>query len=76
MKFTWNPDLYDIKHDFVSEYGLEILKLLYPQKDEVILDLGCGTGDLTGRIAATSHQRDHTYPNICRHRKGVMGVGE
>jgi trans-aconitate methyltransferase len=56
MKSIWNPDLYDGKHDFVSEYGIEVLKLLNPQKDEVILDLGCGTGDLTGRIAELSRE--------------------
>ena len=54
MKFTWNPDLYDSKHFYVSEYGLDILKLLNPQNDEAILDLGCGTGDLTARVADIS----------------------
>ncbi len=51
MKFNWNPDLYDNKHDFVFKFGEEIVKLLNPQSNETILDIGCGTGDLTGKIA-------------------------
>ena len=50
MKVTWNPNLYDDKHDFVYKYGEEIVQLLNPQKGEIILDLGSGTGDLTKQI--------------------------
>ncbi|MEI5985036.1 MULTISPECIES: class I SAM-dependent methyltransferase [Sphingobacterium] len=46
----WNPNLYDQKHGFVSQYGEDVIKLLAPLKNELILDLGCGTGDLTNRI--------------------------
>lgn len=51
MKFEWNPSLYDTKHDFVSKFGEDIVTLLNPQNEETILDLGCGTGDLTKNIA-------------------------
>jgi trans-aconitate methyltransferase len=47
----WNPALYDQKHAFVFEYGQELLALLQPQANELILDLGCGTGHLTKEIA-------------------------
>ena len=51
MKYNWNPDLYDNKHDFVFKSGEEIVKLLNPGKNETILDIGSGTGDLTKKIA-------------------------
>ena len=46
----WDTNLYDQKHDFVSKYGEEVIGLLNPKKDEEILDLGCGTGDLAELI--------------------------
>lgn len=47
----WNPSLYTQKHSFVFRYGEEVLSLLDPQPQERILDLGCGTGQLTNMIA-------------------------
>ena len=52
----WNPSLYDQKHSFVFEYGRELLSLLDPQSGERILDLGCGTGQLTKAIAESGAQ--------------------
>lgn len=46
----WNSSLYDQSHDFVSRYGERLLQYLNPQKGERILDLGCGTGDLSEKI--------------------------
>lgn len=48
----WNANLYDQKHDFVSKFGGSLVDLLAPQKNERILDVGCGTGDLAYEIAA------------------------
>lgn len=52
-KDFWNANLYDEKHGFVSNYGNELIDLLNPQKDEKILDLGCGTGDLANVISGS-----------------------
>jgi trans-aconitate methyltransferase len=48
---TWNAKLYDQKHGFVAEYGQSLLELLAIELEETILDLGCGTGHLTAKIA-------------------------
>ncbi|MDZ7962732.1 MAG: methyltransferase domain-containing protein [Aulosira sp. DedQUE10] len=47
----WNTALYQDKHAFVWQYGEDLLKLLNPQPGESILDLGCGTGQLTEKIS-------------------------
>jgi len=80
MTTKWNAHLYDQKHDFVSKFGGSLVDLLAPQKNEDILDVGCGTGDLAHQIAAlganvlgvdSSHDMITTaqqkYPNITFH---------
>jgi trans-aconitate methyltransferase len=47
----WDAALYTGKHSFVYEYGRELVALLAPQRGERILDLGCGSGQLTRAIA-------------------------
>ena len=51
MATTWNPTLYTQKHNFVYQYGEGLVELLAPQPSERILDLGCGTGELTNQIS-------------------------
>ena len=51
LKQNWNAELYEGRHAFVWELGRGILELLHPEKGEKILDLGCGTGQLTQQIA-------------------------
>lgn len=46
----WNTELYNKQHDFVYRYGEAIVKLLHAKPYEKILDLGCGTGELTKTI--------------------------
>src|SRR5260370_34115148 len=47
----WDAGLYTGKHSFVYEFGRELVALLAPQRGECILDLGCGSGQLTQAIA-------------------------
>ncbi|MEF8914708.1 class I SAM-dependent methyltransferase, partial [Natronomonas sp.] len=51
MSDDWNATDYDDHHDFVYEYGADLLGLLDPSPDEWVLDLGCGTGHLTAEVA-------------------------
>jgi SAM-dependent methyltransferase len=47
----WNPQDYAENAGFVPALGIAALALLDPQPRETILDLGCGDGVLTERIA-------------------------
>jgi SAM-dependent methyltransferase len=48
---AWQPLLYDTKLGFNARYGGDLVEVLAPRAGERILDLGCGTGHLTWRIA-------------------------
>jgi SAM-dependent methyltransferase len=48
----WLADRYAETAAFVPALGLPVLELLAPQAGELVLDLGCGDGVLTEKIAA------------------------
>ena len=50
---TWNPDTYARDARFVADLGHPLLELLAPKNGEIIMDLGCGDGALTEKIAQT-----------------------
>lgn len=56
MSQSWDPDRYARTAGFVPALGLPVLDLLNPQPGERILDLGCGDGVLTGKLAGLGCQ--------------------
>lgn len=51
MNIKWNVDGYTNNFEFVHQYGQDVLKLLDIDENSTVIDLGCGNGALTHKIA-------------------------
>jgi trans-aconitate methyltransferase len=47
----WDAQSYQARHSYVFKHGEGLVELLDPKPGERILDLGCGSGQLTAKIA-------------------------
>jgi trans-aconitate methyltransferase len=69
---AWDAALYQDQHSFVWRYGANLMESLNPQPGERILDIGCGTGQLTAEIArsgATVTGLDNSSDMLAEARK-------
>ncbi|MDQ0361902.1 class I SAM-dependent methyltransferase [Breznakia pachnodae] len=73
----WDSTLYDNKHHFVSEYGMDLINLVPINDTNAILDIGCGTGVLCNTLSKRCgyilgidgsntmiEKAKHQYPNL------------
>ncbi|NRA46428.1 MAG: methyltransferase domain-containing protein [Oligoflexales bacterium] len=47
---AWDTEQYQSKHSYVWEFGSQLIDLLAIKPGETVIDLGCGTGELTKKI--------------------------
>ena len=74
---AWDAATYNTHFSFVWEFATDLLSALKPAKGEKILDIGCGTGQLTAAIAeagSTVTGIDNDEAMVSRARQNFPGV--
>ena len=74
---AWDATRYQDQHSFVWRFGANLVESLDPQPGERILDLGCGTGQLTAEIArsgATVTGLDSSLDMLVQARKNYPAI--
>jgi ubiquinone/menaquinone biosynthesis C-methylase UbiE len=74
---AWDAARYQDQHSFVWRFGANLIESLHPQPGERILDVGCGTGQLTAEIArsgATVTGLDKSAEMLAEARKNYPGL--
>lgn len=74
---NWDSSLYDDRHSFVWKSGASLIDILRPEAGERILDLGCGTGHLTSKLAesgASVTGMDSSPPMVAQARQNFPAV--
>src|SRR5450631_612901 len=77
MTKTWDATTYQARHSYVFVHGENLVELLEPQPVERILDLGCGSGQLTAKIAASGAEVwgiDQSPEMIAEARRNFPGL--
>jgi len=77
MSQTWNAADYQKSHAFVFQHGRAMVDLLEGKAGERILDLGCGTGQLTAQIASLGAEVlgiDKSADMIAQAKKNFPGL--
>ncbi len=68
----WQADAYARNARFVADYGTPLIDLLAPQPHERILDLGCGDGVLTQKIAACGYHSPGRFAAAFKQHFGFL----
>jgi len=74
---VWDSHRYQTGHSYVWRYGEGLVDVLAPQAGERIVDLGCGSGQLTARIAesgAVAIGMDRSTEMIAQARANFPGI--
>ncbi|MBM3726064.1 MAG: class I SAM-dependent methyltransferase [Acidobacteria bacterium] len=77
MSQSWDAGLYQSQHAFVWKAGEDLVAMLDPKPGEWVLDLGCGTGQLTALIARSGARvvgADHSAAMLEKARANAPGV--